>query len=83
MTKLSITEKRERAEQAKALLGPESLFAKTIIELRKRVFQQLLSERTYGPAAIQLHAKLQAIDDMTGELGAIINDYTSAVGHNK
>jgi hypothetical protein len=71
-------EKRLLANEAQEMLGKEGAFAKAAIELRKHLFDRLLSAPVGSPEAAEIHSQLKVLSALAGELQALITDYNFA-----
>ena len=71
-------EKRALAEEATEMLSSSGAFAKATIELRKRLFDSLLSAPVGSPEAAEIHSQLKVLSALAGELRALITDYDFA-----
>lgn len=72
------SEKRELASEAKEMLGRDGAFAKAVIEVRRRLFDQLLMAPVGSGMADEIHAQLKLLPALAGELQAFITDYDMA-----
>jgi len=69
-----MSDKKERAEEAEALLAETGMFMIAVRALRKVWFSELMS--TVDPLAIQrLTYRLQTLESIPLELSRFINDY--------
>jgi hypothetical protein len=69
---------RERAELAKQLLENKA-FQHSILELRKRWFQELLENGGGDLTGARLCARIVALEGLATELAILINDYKMAL----
>lgn len=64
---------RERAEEAKSLLG-SPIFGMAIGELRRALMDQLISLPSSDPGIMVAHTKLKVLDDIAAQLQSYVNE---------
>lgn len=70
---LGLWGKRERAEEARSLLGSQ-IFGLALNALRDSYIEQMVGLQLQDPALFGLHAKMKALEDVVGELQGFITE---------
>jgi len=65
---------RERAEEAKTLLG-SAIYGMAIVALRRSYMDELIGLAPGDPKVTVLHVKLKLLDDVTGQLQHYVNEF--------
>ena len=73
-----LVEKRELAQEAKEILESKA-FEAAKAELRDRLISTLVSSAPSNERKLEIVAKIQVIDEIAGQLRALINDYNAGV----
>jgi hypothetical protein len=74
--------KRERSEEAEALLDPKSAFMLGVRGVRQRWFQQLMDAKD-RETKDYITAKLQVLDEVANSLKSFVIDYKMALGKKR
>ena len=70
--------KRELAQEAKEILESKA-FEAAKAELRDRLISTLVASAPTNERKLEIVAKIQVIDEIAGQLRALINDYNAGV----
>ena len=73
-----LQEKRELAQEAKEILESKA-FEAAKAELRDRLISTLVTSAQTNERKLEIVAKIQVIDEIAGQLRALINDYNAGV----
>lgn len=73
MARLDYSVRLERAQDAQSLLG-HRIFGTALVALRTRYMDQIAALPVGSEKIIPLHTKLKLIDEVVGELQAVVVD---------
>lgn len=73
MPRLDYSVRLERAQEAQSLLG-HRIFGEALANMRLRFMEQIAALPVGSEKVMPLHTKLKLIDELAGELSAIVAD---------